>query len=708
MNNSGMPACCKSARRMRRRSRLSCYGVTACLMAAGLVSSVAADGSTINPVTTRLDELSIEQLVNLQITSVSKKETRLSASPAAVAVLTADDIRRLGATSIPEALRAIPGVQVARVSANTWAVSARGFNDEYSNKLLVLVDGRSIYTPTFGGVYWNAQDVVLEDLERIEVIRGPGATLWGANAVNGVINIITKSAKETQGGLVTTIYGTEDQPTVSGRYGGQLSSNLYYRVYVKYFNREGFSGGEGCDRADDWNMARGGFRMDWEADDRNSCTLSGDYYDGTFDEQIGKNSIYPPSYPVFSGEGANVGGDVLGRWTHQFSEDSELKLQLYYDHYERQHPYGGGVLVAAPNEFDPARNLMGERRDTWDLDAQHRFALGTREDIVWGTGYRYTRDALTSGGAEIFWDPQSDDDNIFNAFAQDDIALIPDRLRLTLGSKLEHNDYTGWEVQPAAKLLWTPEAHQTYWASVARAVRMPTRLERNARVNITAFTAPDSTPGLASAFGNPEADSETLLAYEVGCRFEPVRKLSLDLAGFYNDYDLLATSTPTTGFEATPAPPHLLQSYTYVNGLHGGTYGAELLVQWQATDRWRLTGSYGWLGNTFPEDSIFHRSSPEHQASLRSSLELGRGWQFNSAAYFVDQVQAYPQGVTQVTIPSYVRLDLGLSWQPSKNLEISCWGQNLLDSQHPEFASYKNPDLIEIPRTFYGKITWHF
>lgn len=676
------------------------------VVASGIVASSVADVAT-NDTSLRLADFNIEDLVNLEVMSVSKRETPLMESPAAIAVLTAGDIHRLGATSIPEALRAVPGLQVARVSANRWAISSRGFNDEYSNKLLVLVDGRSVYTPTFGGVYWNVEDVVLEDLDRIEVIRGPGATLWGANAVNGVINIITKSARETQGALVSSSFGTEDRPSVSARYGGQLSSNLFYRVYVNYFDRAGFDDASGRSMSDEWNMARGGLRLDWEPDEQNTFTLLGDYYDGSYGEQVGKTSVFPPAYNVLGIEAPASGGNVLGRWTRRFSDESELKLQIYYDHYQRKHPYGGGVIVAAPNEFDEDQNLMGERRDTWDLDLQHRFALGQRQSMVWGVGYRRTEDKIASNGIEIFWERTHSEDDLFSAFVQDEITAVEDRLRLTLGSKIEHNDYTGCELQPAARLLWTPVEHQTYWASVARAVRTPTRLERDSRVNFTTFVLPDSTPGIVSAFGNPNLDSEEVLAYEIGCRFEPARRLSFDVAAFFNDYQLAWAGPSGFGFEPDPPPPHALQSYTYVNDISGQTYGVELLAQWQATERWRLIAGYNWLHTDF-DNLALAQSSPEHQFNVRSSVELGRGWEFNAAAYFVDEVQSIPQGTTVVTIPSYARLDLGLTWRPNSHLELSIWGQNLLDEGHPEFASYKTPNIAEIPRSIVARLILRF
>ena len=658
-----------------------------------------------------LSNFSLEELINMQVTSVGKKETRLFRSPAAIAVLTADDLRRLGANSLPEALRAVPGVQVARISANRWAVSARGLNDEYSNKLLVLVDGRSVYTPLFGGVHWNGQDMVLEDLDRIEVIRGPGATLWGANAVNGVINIITKSAKETQGGLVSSTVGTEDQPSISARYGGKLSSNVYYRVYAKYFNRDGFEDARGRSLADDWDVARGGVRLDWEASEQNTLTLLADYFGGTFGETVRKTSVYPvPRTREIGVDSETMSGNILGRWTSRFSEESELKLQVYYDQNRREHAFGGGVLTAQPGEFNPNQNKLEERRDTWDVDLQHRFALGERQDVVWGMGYRRSQDHISTRETEFFWARERSADDLCSAFLQDEIAIVPEKLAFTIGSKLEHNDYTGFEVQPAGRIAWTPNDHHTVWSSIARAVRTPTRLEMDSRANIAAYP-PGTTiplPVIVTAFGNRDARSEELLSYELGYRYEPIRRLSFDVSAYFNEYDLLSNRADP-GRVIPDLPPYYLQSYGYHNDIHGHTYGTELLVQWQAADNWHLSAAYTWWRGDFEGEPLTAITNPEHQFNVRSSLALGHGLEFNTVGYFVDSVRSLREGdANPIRIDPYFRLDLGLSWAPSEQFEFSVWAQNLLDEGHPEFSNYKSRRVAEIPRSFFGKVTWRF
>ncbi len=656
----------------------------------------------------QLADMGIEELINVEIMSVSKKQMHLHDAASAIAVLTQDDIRRLGVTSIPEALRAVPGVQVARINSSTWAISARGFNDPFSNKLLVLVDGRTVYTPTFAGVYWDAQDLVLEDLDRIEIIRGPGATLWGANAVNGVINIISKSAKQTQGGLMTTGFGSEEQPITSLRYGGQLRSNLFYRVYGKYFNRAEFDDKNGNGMGDDWWMARGGFRLDWEATREDVITLQGDYYKSEFGESVGKSAASSVTNAEILVNAPASGGNILARWTRRYSDDSELKLQTYYDRYSRKHPFGGGSLVAGADFL--TADGPHETRDTWDIDLQHRFHPFTRHDVVWGAGFRFTQDDIHSNDSEIIATPDRDQMALYNLFLQDDITVIDERFHVTLGTKLEHNDMTGFEIEPGARILFKPTERQSLWTSISRSVRIPSRLERDVRVNFAAFPLPPGgTPAQVSLLSTPDVRAEELIAFEIGYRVEPTRQLRFDATLFFNEYKHLIESTVVADqFEVTPAPPHVLYAPNiHTNRLRDHTYGAELLVEWLPTEHWRLTAGYTCLHS--PGLGISNvRSSPRHQFNLRSSVELGAGWEANAAAYFVDGVSSTSQATEPENIPSYVRLDLGLTWRPRESFEISVWGQNLLDNAHSEFASYKTARLAEVPRTVYGAITWRF
>jgi iron complex outermembrane receptor protein len=643
--------------------------------------------STTNGTHRTLADLSIEELMDERVTSVSKKATKLSESPAAVAVITQEDIRRSGALSIPEALRMAPGLEVAHVDANKWAISSRGFNGLYTDKLLVMIDGRSVYTPLFAGVHWDTQDTMLEDVDRIEVIRGPGATMWGANAVNGVINIITKSAKETQGAVVTAGAGTEERGFGAIRYGGKISDDTHYRVYVKYFNRDDSVDAAGRQSRDEWDMFRTGFRVDWEPSTENNFTFQGDYYDG---HTIG---VFPPNQLDLSQSVVEKldlsGGNILGRWKHDFSESSHLELQSYYDRVERRSPYSVEVI------------------DTFDIDGQHRFALGERNEVIWGVGYRLIADHGLSAGFASF-DPDSATHQVVSSFLQDEIRIVPDRLRLTLGSKFEHNDYTGFELQPNARLLFTPNEKHGVWGAVSRAVRTPARYESDIRFKIGSSPGGGGIPPTEiNLLGNPDIKSEKLIAYELGYRVQPNAHVSFDIASFYNVYDDLRTAERgQPKFVMTPSP-HVEVPLRLANRMHGETYGTEIAANWKVTDSWKLGAGYTWLnmglhntGNdTTAEGAV--DDNPEHQFHLRSYLDLPHHFQFDTAIYYVDRL-------ARQNAPAYVRLDVRLGWQPTPNFDFSIGIQNLLDDRHPEFGTSTGAHATEVERNFYGKLTWRF
>jgi iron complex outermembrane receptor protein len=640
-----------------------------------------------------LTELSIEELMQVEVTSVSRRAEPISAAAAAVFVITQEDIRRSGATSVPEALRMVPGLEVASIDANKWAISARGFNGRFANKLLVLIDGRSVYTPLFSGVFWDVQDLLLEDVERIEVIRGPGATLWGANAVNGVINVLTKSARDTVGGLVTAAGGSEERRLLGVRYGGSLGVSSAYRVYAKTFDRgsgERLTGGEG---ADDWSMSRAGFRLDSKLS-RGGLTLQGDLYDGDVGETLTLHSL-PSLMPRIADTDMRVGGGhLLGRWQRVFSKASELVLQLYYDRTERE---------AA---------LVDEERDTFDLEFQHGFSPTARHNVVWGLGYRRTGDDIR--GSEILsFDPTRRTDELASAFFQDEVTLRPDRLWLILGSKLERNDYSGFELQPNLRTVWIPRQRHTLWAAVSRAVRTPSRAEHDLRLSQVAGPGdlfPGSPPAVLTLRGNTGYDSEELRAWELGYRAGLAPGLFLDLATFYNVYDRLrATRTGQPSLQVAPAPPYLVAPVHPSNDLDGKTYGAELAVDWRAARIWRLSAAYSYLRiqlHLRPGIDLASSSatgeSPRHQLYLRSSWDLPRGLELDLMARSVDDLPA-------AAVEGYTSLDLRLGWRPLQRLELSLVGQNLLDGAHVEFV----PEIIPthptgVERGVYGKLTWRF
>ncbi|MGA1795075.1 MAG: TonB-dependent receptor plug domain-containing protein [bacterium] len=648
--------------------------------------------------------LSLEELKQITIISVLKRPQKLSEATSAISVITQEDIRRSGATSIPELLRAVPGFNVAQMDSSTWAVSARGFNNLNANKLLVLMDGRSLYTPLFSGVYWNIQDTLLEDIERIEVIRGPGATLWGANAVNGVINIITKHAKETQGGLVISGAGNEEKRFGAFRYGDKLGEGAYGRFYLKYFERDDFWKaprrwlGPGFEEDEGWDSLRGGWRMDWSMFGGDALTLQGDMYDGEDSETI----VFPdPNFPSIGSldlENHFSGGDVILRWMHAISDESDMALQLYYDRTKQERNKGD-------------QSQYKERFDTFDVDFQHNFRLGTRQGIIWGLGYRLISDRFEASEADpnrpvFLIDPQSRDTHIVSAFFQDEIALIRDRLLFTVGSKLEHNDYTGFEVQPGVRMLWNPSDSQNVWASVSRAVRTPSRSEYDTESSITV-----SSPW--PSWSRPRMEeAEDLLAYEAGYRIQLTGSFSLDLASYLNEYD----SLNIFGYNTAEAE----------------TYGMELAVNWDVLPWWRIQASYSYLhmhlsrayrspppfdpNFSFPHDpnvpmfpppfdTSLDKSSPNHQYVIHSAWDLYRNIDLDLEMRYVDNLDIY--------VGSYTELDARIGWKPRRDLELSVVGRNLLHEHHPEFLShgflpFSGGEYSEVDRSIYGKITCRF
>jgi iron complex outermembrane recepter protein len=615
-----------------------------------------------------LANLSFEQLSQIKIISVSKREEKLSEVAAAVHVITGEDIRRSGVLSLPEALRLAPGVDVARLNAQRYAVSIRGFNSEFAEKLLVLQDGRSLYTPQFGGTFWDAQDTFLEDIERIEVIRGPGGTAWGVNAMNGVINILTKDARDTQGTLVTGGGGSSERGFGGVRYGGKLGEHTFYRVYAQTFYRDETDLATGAGAGDDWHQARTGMRLDSYPSEQDQLTLQGDFYRGELLQYTGGAPDHFTSW----------GGNMLGRWTHTLSEESDLKVQLYYD--------------AARRDSLPAT----ANTDTGDLEATHRFALGSRQQINWGAHYRYQVNEARGRGGHIY-SPVRRALDLAGFFVEDQVTLVPERLRFSAGTKLEYNTFSGWEMLPNARLSFTPTPQQTLWAAVSRGLQTPSISDQDLTLNIPGPTAFQSLP-------NRDRPPTELMAYEVGYRSRLAPSLTLDVAAFNNDYDKLGTVEST--FLASPRTVVVTAS----NRMQGETYGFESSLLWQATDWWRWRVNYSLLlmqlhlepGTTDATAERHEGESPQQQVMLWSSMNLGRQWEFDAVFRFVDRLPA-------LQIQEYASLDLRLAFHPKPNLEFALVGQNLLDGRHSEFKRSPGfPANAEIPRGVYGKVTWRF
>jgi iron complex outermembrane receptor protein len=646
-----------------------------------------------------VSKMSIEDLMNVEVTSVSKHTQRVADAAAAVFVITQEDIRRSGAASIPEALRAVPGLQVARIDENKWAISSRGFNGRFDNKLLVLIDGRSVYTPLFSGVYWNVQDVMLEDVDRIEVIRGPGATLWGANAVNGVINIITKTSQATQGGIVTAQAGTEERGSESARYGGRLGKSASYRIYEKYLNWAPSIGSDGTTANDGWDAVRGGFRIDTQLSGPNSFTVQGDLYHSNYDETLTIPSLTFPYSSTFANGGDYAGGNLLGRWTHSFS-GSSTSLQVYFDQ---------------TNVVD--RSLFTDHESVYDIDFQHDIHLGESQELVWGLGYRSIQD--TNGSSfTVSLQPNHSALNQFSSFLQDEISFFDRKLSVTIGSKFEHNDFTGFEVQPNIRFLGNISKDQSVWVAVSRAVRTPALTEEGLRLNEAvippgSINPPNPTPFpvVAAVFGSKQFKSEDLLAYEGGYRVQATKTVSLDIAAFYNNYANLRSAEPGQPFpEGGPIPTDIVQPFVASNKMGGGTYGIEPFIEWKVLPKWRLQGSYSYLQmnihkNKDSQDPTTDNpdgQSPRHQFYVRSSVDLPKHFDQDLSLRYVDKLPS-------LNIPSYYSLDFHLGWRPGSHLELSLVGQDLLNSRHLEFIpEFINTTPTEVRRTFSGRIAWKF
>jgi len=672
---------CQKGCPVRPRDRI--WGYLCAFLVFGLPTGARAQ--------TDLSQASLEQLMNIEVTSVSKKEQKLARVAAAIFVITQEDIRRSGARNIPDLLRMVPGMDVAQVDGNTWAISARGFNDNLANKLLVMIDGRSVYEPTFGGVFWDLRDVPLEDIDRIEVIRGPGATVWGANAMNGVINIILKSAKSTQGSLVKA--GSGSITTAQGlvQYGGKLRGHGFFRAFGQYLNNSSLVLPSGARAADGWHMSHEGFRSDWDLTGKDALTVEGDFYRSNEGDTVDSFvSLAPPFQAVFNELVSAQGGSILGRWGHKFSDRSDVSVQIYYDGV-RGTQYGGH-----------------EDRDTFDLDFKYHLAVGSRQDLVWGLGYR--RDSLyVRPGYSIAMIPAGRSDDLFSSFVQDEIRLS-NPLWLTLGSKFEHNSYTGFEYEPGARLLWSPSNRQAAWAAISRAIRQPTLEDIALRFNETAMPGPDGVPTLVSVFGNPHFQSEELLAYEVGYRAQASRRVSADFSAFYNIYDRLRTYEPVEPFlESSPPPLHLVIPQVTMNKMHGSTYGAEVSSTLSVSRWWKVSPGYAWLkmnlhadpGSLDTNSPLAVGNSPRHQFQIRSSIDLPQHFEFDSGLYYVGRLSA-------LGVSDHARVDARLGWRPARSWELSVVGQNLLQPRHIEFADETLIISTQIQRSVFGEIRWWF
>ncbi|MCP4353577.1 MAG: TonB-dependent receptor [Desulfobacterales bacterium] len=625
-------------------------------------------------------ELTLEELLNYEITSAAKKPQSVMDTAAAISVITQEDIRRSGASTIPDLLRHMPGLQVAHINTNAWAVSVRGFNQRLSNKLLALMDGRSIYSPLYAGVHWGIQNTLLEDIERIEIIRGPGASLWGANAVNGVINIITKDTFETQDGLVKTGAGSSEKGYGAFRYGGTTEQDIYWKVYAQYLNKDGFKHASGADVGGDLNTLRGGFRMDWSPADQHDFTLQGDACQESMEYGSGEN-------------GRVENGNLIFRWQNSPSERSDMKLQLYYDRSEYKYS----------TYRDESQHLF----DTVDIDFQHRFFGGKYHEIVWGAGYRFYDEYLSYKNEYIRFD-QDIKNNLFSFFFQDEIGLYDSALSLIIGTKYEYDDFTGDELQPTIRLLWKVTPKQRLWASVSKAVRTPSTMEYSELRTYNDLKAAIIEKDIELIEKN--IHSEKLYAWEIGYRAQPSKIFSYDLALFCNHYHNLY-ERPVYDYDPNRGDD------TSVMGTNGkaATYGLEIASKWQIFPWWNLQIMYSFIKIDFDfenEKTMFDKqvvefgesTSPENQFSLISKLDFDR-YELDLSLRYADRLNGY--------VDNYVELDARIGVKLSKNIELEISGRNLLHKGHAEFL-YRGPNSLysdyymEVPRSVTGKITWRF
>ncbi len=626
--------------------------------------------------------------MNIQVTSVSKEHQKLAQVAAAVFVITQEDILHSGALNIPDLLRMVPGLDVAQINANTWAISARGFNSQFANKLLVMVDSRAVYTPLLGGVSWDTVDEPLADIDRIEVIRGPGGTVWGDNAVNGVINIITKKAQDTLGTVVTGGGGTAAQGFGSVQYGGE-KGGAAYRLFADDMNQDHFPNLDGQDGHDGMHLLHAGFRVDSNLSAGDTLTFQGDIYSGGEGASFVHTVLSPPENVNVNGSAGLSGGNVLGRWTHAFSTTSDITVQAYFDRYTRSGPESSEV------------------RDTVDFDFRHHIVLGSSNDLTWGMGVRHTADR-TVGTIDQAFIPADLAGSLYSFFVQDQITLKPDRLFLYLGTKLENNYFSGFELAPSVRLAWTPSSRQTFWAAVSNAHRAPTRHD----LDLSAALAGLPGPTEVVLLGNPNFQDENLIAYEAGYRSQINNKLSVDLATFINSYTHLQTQEPLPAYvEPDTTPPLLVEPISFANKMHGITAGVEASVQWAIARRWTLSPGYSYLQMHLHTDptsldttsvSAVQGSSPVQQAQLRSRFKLTRDMDWDLNTYYVGALPAQ-------FVPSYTRLDSLVTWRFSERMQMSVVGQNLLSDHHVEANDpYAVVNSSEIKRSVYAKIVWSF
>jgi len=616
-------------------------------------------------------DMSLEELMDVTLTSMSKRVQSLQNTAAAVTVLSCEDIRRSGATTIPDALRMVPGLMIAQGAAGEWAISSRGrsYNPTFDNKLLILIDGRSVYSPLYGGVFWESLDIVMEDIERIEVIRGPGSSIWGANAIQGVINIITKSSQDSQGLMVSALYGTKENGTGTVRYGGKLSDRNTYRVYGKYRNQEGFETLNGDELHDGVESGQAGFRMDLQPDTTSTLMVQGDIYSGL----TSGNVLYPELAPLPSmvqrhNDSEVMNADILGRYEHNLGDDSSYSFQTYYSHESRD------------------ADAWSVNFDTIDLDFQYQFSPLKNHIAQWGLGYRLVMGDFDTYDMGVSLSDNSYEDNLFSAFVQDEITLGD--WTLTLGSKFQHNDQTGFEYLPGGRLLWHAQPGHTLWAAVSRAVRTPSIIEQHGILH-NALASIYGNPAQISLYGSKDVEAETAMVYEMGYRYAPSKTFSLDTSVFLTKTDNMVAAS----LNRASTTPLLLgyiipMEFVVDNEIAGTIYGVEVDATWKPFRWWKLQGWYSYCEDKYDyngnsEDyfaSFYGHISPHHQFFIRSSFDMPYNTEF-------DVMGRYTSELPGLDVSDYVSMDARIAWRPQEHVELSLVGRNLLESRHQESST---------------------
>ncbi|WP_420403529.1 TonB-dependent receptor plug domain-containing protein [Nisaea sp.] len=632
------------------------------------LSTLAITGPARSAEIDPISRMSLEYLMNMEVTTVSKQPERIQNAAAAVSVLTREEIQRSGATTLPDALRLVPGVNVARINANSWAVSIRGFNSRFANKLLVMIDGRSIYSPLFSGVFWDRYNVPISDIDRIEVVRGPGGTLWGANAVNGVINIITRHSSETQNTRAELSVGTERLGDVFLSQGSALSKDATYRLSGNFSSYAASDLPDGSDAGDDWYNGQANLRVDWTPTGMDELLIESGVNQVTAAGKQTAPSLSAPYSETRDGEIDRHGLYLNGKWTRQLSATSNFSLQGFLDYRYMD--------LEAPD--------LGERRTTADAQFQHNSRVASEIDLTWGGGYRAIFSDLESE-YELEIDPEDETFHIYNAFAQASRGFFDDRVELTIGSKIEHHSQSGSEVQPSVRGLWNVTPRHALWGAVSTAARTP-GIESNATVRN--LVVPPGTPNNPSALpltpsvqGNPELDAERVTAYEIGYHGRLLDELSVDIAGFVNEYDnlLLSSDAGEVAVRTASGIAYIDSPVVINNQAEARTFGMEVSGVWEPMSSWRLRASYSWLHEDIEAPAGAEGNAPEHQAALQSFYDIDEEWRFDSVLRFVDEL-------SNVGADAYVNLDARLSWQPRAGLEIALTGRNLIDSGYLEYG----------------------